>query len=157
MSNLVLLGGPPGVGKSTVVEDLRRRQIACVEADEVVSPGANLGREQAIGKVLDVADRALLESHNLLVSWVFARPELYTPFLDRFARARVSQLYLVCNAAELRARLAMRGDGELLDYALDRMRLIDQLPYEKIDTSAMTPSDIANEICKAYFGARWQA
>lgn len=147
---LMLLGGPPGVGKTTVVEELRQRGTACLEADEISDPNEHLQRDVAIGNVLEAATRALDETPKLLVSWVFARSELYQPFLDHFADIRIKHLYLVCDQEVLRARLASRGDPALFEYALSRLQLINELPYEKIDTSSIETSVLADVISKRF-------
>jgi len=58
----------------------------------------------------------------------------------------VHLLYLVATPAVLEKRLAGRQDTGLFDYALSRLRLIEKLPYPKIDTSGLSPVQVADRI-----------
>ena len=58
----------------------------------------------------------------------------------------VHSLYLVATPAVLQKRLAGRQNTDLFDYALSRLRLIERLPYLKIDTSDLSPVQVADRI-----------
>ena len=86
-----------------------------------------------------------LQSGYLLVTpmtdWVFARPQLYEPFLALAHDVRL--VHLVCSAGELESRLHQRGDVALLDFALDRQQLIEALDFPRIDTTTKSPVEVA--------------
>ena len=144
MRRLVLLGGPPGVGKSTVVAALRGRlpNSAVLDADDFDS-------------LPDVvaALRECFETGSELVvlAWVFARAALYQPVLDSLSdlAERSLVLHLVAHPAQLAHRLAARGETEGLDYALDRLALIEQLPFARIDTSELDATGAAEQVARA--------
>lgn len=56
----------------------------------------------------------------------------------------------VCEVEELQRRLESRGDRELISYAIGRLNLINQLPFDKIDTSDMDGSDVAKAILERW-------
>lgn len=87
--------------------------------------------------------RLLHSSANarVLLSWVFARPQLYEPFLALAHDVRL--VHLVCSAEELESRLHQRGDVALLDFALDRLQLIEALDFPRIDTTTKSPVEVA--------------
>ena len=145
MARLTLLGGPPGVGKTSVLKHLPK-ELATLDADDFVGSAA-LPRDQAIEMVKCEALRLLTDSknNNVLVSWVFARPLLYEPFMA--TTRSVSLVHLVCTAAELESRLRKRGDIELLDFALDRLHLIESLNFPRIDTTGKSSTEVAALIC----------
>src|SRR5262249_25699917 len=144
MRRLVLLGGPPGVGKSTVVGLLRGRfpNSAVLDADDFAS-------------LPDVvaALRECFETGSELVvlAWVFARAALYQPVLGSLSdlAERSFILHLVASPAELERRLAARGDLETLAYARDRLALIEALPFARIDTSRLGAAEAAERVAKA--------
>ncbi|HTO54392.1 MAG TPA: hypothetical protein VMR50_13495 [Myxococcota bacterium] len=156
MSRLYLIGGPPAVGKSTVLVHLQRKleRCACLDADEVwrVKPfdvaepyGALFGRN--VNAVL----RGYLEARLPLVfvSWVFANPELVKRVTDgmggRYHSLRI--VYLVASPQALAAR--HRADPErarLLDYGLGKLAEIQALPEPKIDTTGLAPEAVADRL-----------
>ena len=153
MRKLVLLGGPPGVGKSTVLLELQDRDpdLALLDADDVwrVSTGLDTvdnGRF-AIRNVVSVM-RGYFEAGCSvgLTSWVFARPELYQPVIDGLEDLidSVQMLYLVADAGSIESRLQKRGETGKLKYALNRMALIESLPFTRLDTTFLTPSQVAD-------------
>ena len=141
MAKFILLGGPPGVGKSSVLQHLPRG-VATLDADDVVD-SATQPRHRAIEMVKHETERLLQSSAyaRVLLSWVFARPQLYEPFLALAHDVRL--VHLVCSAGELESRLHQRGDVALLDFALDRLQLIEALDFPRIDTSTKSPVEVA--------------
>ena len=72
---------------------------------------------------------------------MFARPQLYEPFLALGHDVRL--VHLVCSAEELQSGLHQRGDVALLDFALDRLHLIEALDFPRIDTTTKSPVEVA--------------
>jgi len=146
MPDLVLLGGPPGVGKTSSIQKLTRLGVECIEADDLSPPQSNTPRDVAIQSVVEATQRKFESHQRVVLSWVFAKGALYQPFREHFLHFNVQQIYLVCSADELRSRLNRRRDEELIQYALGRLELIHRLPFEKIDTTGMDPSQVATAI-----------
>jgi hypothetical protein len=156
MSQVILIGGPPAVGKSTVLAHLQRRleRCACLDADDVwrVKPfdvaepyGALFGRN--VNAVL----RGYLEARLPLVfvSWVFANPELVKRVLDGVAGLYESHrlVYLVASPEALGARhRADPGRARLVDYGLAKLAQIQALPEPKLDTTGLSPEGVADRL-----------
>lgn len=160
MKKLVLLGGPTGVGKTTALNRLQGRfdRAAFLDADDVWRVGSELAipqnRSIAIRNVTATM-RGYFEANCQLgiVSWVFARPELYQPVVDALTSSvdSIQMLYLVSDSETLKARLEKRGQPDRIDYALGRLALIQALPFTKIDTTHLTPDHVVDRICKEIF------
>lgn len=84
----------------------------------------------------------------VILSWVFARPELYEPAINGLSGRidSIHQLYLMASREALRARLENRGDSDKFNYAVSRLELIENLPYPKIDTTELSPQEVANQV-----------
>lgn len=88
-----------------------------------------------------------MQSPIVLLSWVFAKPELYLPFREHFEpNADVYQLYLVATEAAIAKRLTSRKDEALLKYSLGKLHLINALPFKKFDTTEKDVLEIGQEI-----------
>ena len=108
MTKLVLLGGPTGVGKSTVMRLLENRinYAAILDADDVWRVSKELALEQnrhiALSNVISVM-RGYFEGgcETGILSWVFARSALYDPVIagleDRVDS--INHIYLVSTLA----------------------------------------------------------
>jgi energy-coupling factor transporter ATP-binding protein EcfA2 len=155
MTKLVLLGGPTGVGKSTVMRLLENRipHAAILDADDVWRVSKELAVEQnrhiALSNVISVM-RGYFEGgcETGILSWVFARSALYDPVIagleDRVDS--INQIYLVSTLVEIKRRLHKRGDEKHYEYSKTRLELINSLPFTKIDTSEMIPEMVATAI-----------
>ena len=146
MSRLVLLGGPPGVGKSSAIQQLSKSGVTCLEADEISPPGINEAAELSINRVVLKTEELLSRRDVVILSWVFARSQLYKPFLVHFPDISVRQLYLVCSIPRLKERLISRNAVDLIEYSIEKLQLINQLPLEKIDTTEMSIQDVSDAI-----------
>lgn len=148
MTQLVLLGGPPGVGKSTVLKTPPLNDFRCLEADDIWAPNKIGPRQEAIREVIR-AVKTDLNSSTVILSWVFARSELYTPFYDYFADLiSLQSIYLVCDSKTLASRLKNRGTATQEHYALEKLRLIHALPFKTIDTTDTVPEVVATTLIK---------
>jgi hypothetical protein len=151
----VLLGGPTGVGKSTVLSHLLDSipRSATLDADDVWKVEAELAvpenRAIAIANTVAVM-RGYFEAgcETGILSWVFAREALYGPVIEALEENvdSIQQIYLVADEKCLEDRLRKRGSLDLLEYSLSRLRLIEELPFPRIDTSNLTPIEVAEEI-----------
>ena len=175
---VLLLGGPVGVGKSTALEALgevigTRR---CLDADALWEHDAALAadrpRAQAhavaavLGRLAEVPTGS--EAFDVVLAWVFAREALYGPIRDALLGQGlcVAQLYLVAPWAvveqRVRERCGVRGMSEeathaLVSYARERSALIDTLPFDRVDTAARTPREVAECVLGWARARDWRA
>ena len=155
MSKLVLLGGPTGVGKSTTLELLENKlpKLALLDADDVWRISEDLAvegtRSIAISNVVRVLQGCFQAGCDTAIfSWVFARSPLYEPVIAGLKDTcdAIDQLYLVASPDALQARLGSRNSLDRLEYSVGRLKLIEKLPYPQIDTTNLSPNDVAGRI-----------
>ena len=157
MQHLLLLGGPPGVGKSTVAPLLAERLAPCawVEADdlwrrapELVDDRTRRMVESNIGHVL--REYVAAEYPVVFLSWVLHRRDLIERLLAAIPVSGAKHVVHLTAAPEvLRARVgADPGRGRSLERALRRLEEIEALPYAKIDTSTSSPEEIAERVSR---------
>ncbi len=155
MSKLLLLGGPTGVGKSTTLKLLENRlpRLALLDADDVWRVSDEMAVERnrsiAISNVIGVL-QGYVEAgcENTILAWVFARSILYEPVIAGMKDAvdAINQLYLVASPEAIHQRLGVRNSLERLDYSVSRLELIHQLPYPWIDTTDLSPAEVADGV-----------
>ena len=129
---------------------------ALLDADDVWRVGSALAvpenRHIAIRNVTSAISGYFEAGCELgVVSWVFARAELYQPVIDALSNRvdSIQQIYLVAAPEILAARLTERGDAGRTAYALSRLELIQALPFTKLDTSHLNPTQVVERICQA--------
>jgi gluconate kinase len=163
MRRLLLLGGPPGVGKTTVAPLLADQLAPCAWVD-----GDDLSRMSPVG----ITDRArrMVESNivhvlqeflaadyeHVFLCWVLHRRDL----IERLVHAvgvqpdDVEVVHLVATPDTIRSRLANRSSPfAAIDVALDRVAQIQRLPYAKVDTSTLTPAQVADRLAGLVTGS----
>ncbi|HTO70694.1 MAG TPA: AAA family ATPase [Myxococcota bacterium] len=153
---LVLLGGPPGVGKSSALARLERKLArgACLDADDVrrFRPAENGTAELEAGvrNVIAVL-RGYLEARApvVVLAWVLADPRLVERILSELdgLYGSVTRLYLVASHAALEARLRREPERpHSLEYALAKLAQIEALPQPKLDTTGLDADAVAERI-----------
>src|SRR5262245_36449799 len=112
MPKLVLIGGPPAVGKSSVLRHLARLATPCAVLDpDALSPLeprllSDSEREAWVERVIAALGRAL-DTHSLVfMGWVLANPLLVQRVLDGVAGRydSLARVYLVATPEALAAR-----------------------------------------------------
>ena len=158
MTTLLFLGGPPAVGKTTVAPLLAKRLEPCawLEADDLwrivpweVTPKTRALVESNVTSVLREFLRA--EYDHVFLTWVLHREDLVERLLAplRPLAEATHVVHLTASPAALEARLAEEPSRDRsLDVALERLSQIEALPYPKVDTSSLEPSDVADRILR---------
>lgn len=153
---LVLIGGPPGVGKTTLLEHLPGmfEDCACLDADDLwrTNPpdfGARHGDlwEQAVIFVL----RAHLAAgyRFVFLAWVLAREAKIARIIDALAGEYedVSVVHLTAERTTVVDRATAKIAAGLAPEALaEKLRKIDALAFAKLDTTALSPRETAAAI-----------
>jgi len=155
MPKLILLGGPTGVGKTTTLRLLEKKlpDSGVLDADDVWRISDSLAvegtRKIAIANVVAVM-RGYFQAgcQTGVLSWVFARPLLFEPVIAGLEDVvdSVHFLYLIASTEVLEQRLAQRQDSHKFDYSLSRLDLIAKLPYANMDTSELSPEEVADSV-----------
>lgn len=156
MSKLILIGGAPGIGKTTLLERLPHevRPCAILDADQVwrVFP---FQLEDSMKPIVERSVIGVLRGYleagfpHVFLGWVLANPELIGRLLDgtrdRFDAFQI--LHLTATPEVLAERSREKYERGLIpEYQELKVRQIEALPYEKIDTSRLTPREVAGEV-----------
>ena len=158
MAKLLLLGGPPAVGKTTVAPLLAERLApsAWLDADDVwrIFPFEVTDRTRALveANVVHVL-RGFIEARYeyVLLTWALHREDLIQRLLAPLAAATKTAhvIHLVADPSVLQARLEAEPErGRSPARAHDRSARIATLPYPKVDTSQLTPQEVAERILR---------
>ncbi len=137
---LVLVGGLPGTGKSTLAQglaeranlclirsDLVRKELAGLPAQEPASAPFGEGSytpawtERTYAECLRRAERALFEGKRAVVDASFGAEKRRRAFLELAARLRVPVVFLLCRADPETTRLRLanrRGDASDADWSI---------------------------------------
>jgi len=154
MTALVFLGGPPGVGKTSVAPHLAERLSPCawLEADDLwrIVPWEVNDETRALveGNVIHVLRSFLQARYDyVLLTWVLHREDLVERLLAPLSSLcqATSVIHLVSDESTLRTRIAREpGRRRSPDRALQRLSQIEALPYAKVDTSSLSPEQVAD-------------
>ncbi|MEM7020889.1 MAG: hypothetical protein AAF512_26550 [Pseudomonadota bacterium] len=158
MSKLVLIGGPPGVGKSSTLNYLPSffEHCACLDADEVWrvhAPEINHALRPVAIRNITAVLRGYREAG---IPYVFMAWPLANPDIIKELRAKLDSHYESVQVLHLIAApqmLEMRCKSEPTlarnpEYALEKLRQIRSLPYQKVDTTMMSKKSVAERIAE---------
>ena len=161
MKTLYLVGGTMGVGKTAVCNVLKKELPACVFLDGDwcwdlhpfrVTPDT---QKMVMDNIHAMLNNFLLctEIENIVFCWVMHQQSIWDEVLGGLCLqdVRVLQISLVCSPEALAARL--EGDiakgirqRDILDRSIPRLKCYDSLNTLRIDTTALTPVQVAEQI-----------
>lgn len=158
MKRLYLIGGPMGVGKTTVCRELQRRLNRSVFLDGDWCWDANPFQVTEETKAMVTENICFLLNSFLRCSaydhvifcWVLHRQDILDGLLSRLGLGdcEVRAVSLIASPEALTARIeadvrAGRRDGEALVRSLSYLPLYGALDTEKLDVSHLTPAEAA--------------
>ena len=165
MKTLYLVGGPMGVGKTSVCQLLKRRLDRCafLDGDWCWDMDPFVVNDETKGMVLDnicfVLDRFLhcTEFENVVFCWVLHQQGIWDAILSRLDTRgwRVVRAALVASSEALVRRLqgdidVGRRQPDVIPRSLARLPLYDKLDVLQIDTSERSAEETAG--CLAFYG-----
>ncbi len=167
MSTFTLIGGPPGVGKTTMAPLLADKLQPCawIDADdlwrihpfEVTAQTKRIVESNLIHNV-----RQFLEGgyQHVFAIWVLHRRDLIERLVEAVQPLSTSTLviHLTAPADVLRHRVEQEPQrGRAMERALERLGEVDALPYPKIQTGRLMPAQIAELVCQHITTAKHQS
>ena len=165
MKTLYLIGGPMGVGKTSIARELNRILPASVmlDGDWCWAAEPFTVTDETKELVLDNISHMLRNFlacsayENVILCWVMHEQGIIDDILRRVAPdsagVEVRVISLVCDASELSARIhadvdaGLRDEGSV-DRALAYLPLYEKLESERIDTTASSPAEVAARIAR---------
>ena len=161
MRTLYLIGGPMGVGKTTVCQMLKRHlpRAAFLDGDWCWDMDPFVVTEETKAMVLDNIRHTLSSFlrcsafENVIFCWVLHRQDIRDAVLEGLDTGgwRVVHVSLVCAPETLRRRLEediRRGlrSPDVIGRALDYLPLYDALEVPRLDTTGLTPAQAAQTL-----------
>ena len=159
--SLYCIGGPMGVGKSTVGQILKKKLPACVFLDGDwcwdMDPFQVTAETQkmVIKNITFLLNQFLHSSafETVLFCWVLHQQEIWDALLAGLHPGSW-RLYPVCLTAQpeiLQARLQSdidcgKREPDVLSRSLDRLEACRKLPVFQLDTSVLSPEQVAEAI-----------
>ena len=163
MKKLYLIGGPMGVGKTEVGQELKRKLSRSVFLDGDWCWAANPFQVTAETQKMVLENICFLLNQfircsayeHIIFCWVMHEQSIIDGILRNLetTNCEIKAISLLCAADELRERLsrdiaAGRREPDVLERSLARMPLYDQLNTIKINTSGKTVGEIAEELAR---------
>jgi len=163
MKKLYLIGGPMGVGKTAVGQELKRKLSRSVFLDGDWCWDANPFQVTAETQKMVLENICFLLNQfvrcsayeHIIFCWVMHEQSIIDGILRNLetTNCEIKAISLLCAADELRERLsrdiaAGRREPDVLERSLARMPLYDQLNTIKINTSGKTVGEIAEELAR---------
>lgn len=163
MKKLYLIGGPMGVGKTAVGQELKRKLSRSVFLDGDWCWDANPFQVTAETQKMVLENICFLLNQfircsayeHIIFCWVMHEQFIIDGILSNLetTNCEIKAISLLCAADELRERLsrdiaAGRREPDVLERSLARMPLYDQLNTIKINTSGKTVGEIAEELAR---------
>lgn len=161
MKRLYLIGGPMGVGKSTVSSLLQKRlgRSVCLDGDWCWNMEPFVVCDETKAMVMDNICHLLgnflrcSQLDNVIFCWVMDQEEILQELLRRLGPqledCQVKALSLLCSPEDLCARLegdVARGlrQPDVIPRSLARLERYETLPTHKVDTSGLSPAQVAD-------------
>jgi broad-specificity NMP kinase len=157
MKNLIVVGGPMGVGKSSACRELLNRTDKAVWLDGdwcwTMHPWQVNSETRAMVErnIIDLLRSFLACSayETVIFDWVLHTDTVTHVILAglRDLECRIVRVSLVCSPEELRARLI--GDGRpssAVAEAVERLSLYQSLEAPCLDTTGLTVSQVADRL-----------
>jgi len=152
---LILIGGAPGIGKSTVAEllYLHLENSVWLDGDDLWRMHPFIVNDQTKLMVLDnigcVLSSFLKASFDyVILSWVMHEPQIVDNILDRLNDCEFQLLHITlgCQEEALLKRIAGAARPRDPQLCLDRLHATQSNYPDLIDTTHYTPQDIPNLI-----------
>ena len=154
---LVIITGPAGVGKSTMVRELFRMMDGCAWLDAdwcwMLNPWHSQSVEQrerlidSFGQILTTYFRDE-HTHTVLFSWVIRDALLFQVIRDMVEcdDIRVLPIVLICDTEEHQRRLVRDMRSEASVNRHEDMHVFKQLGVWTLDTTDLTPLQTAQDV-----------
>jgi len=148
---LILIGGAPGIGKSTVAELLYQHldNSVWLDGDDLWRMHPYIVNEDTKSMVLDnigfVLSSFLRKPFGYVIfSWVMHEPQIVDAILDRLKDCEFQLLHITlgCREEALLKRIAGAARQRDQQLCLDRLHATQSNYLDLIDTTHYTPGDI---------------
>jgi len=161
MKTLYLIGGTMGVGKTAVCRELKvlLPRAVMLDGDWCWDMDPFVVSEETKAMVQDNIHHLLTNFlrcstiDNVIFGWVMHEQSILDDVLRDLPECRVVSISLVCSEDALRRRLekdiaAGIRKPDILERSPARLPLYELLNTEKLDTSALSPIEVAEMIAK---------
>ena len=163
MKHLYLIGGPMGVGKTSVCQALKMHldRSIFLDGDWCWDMHPFIVTEETKAMVVDNTVYLLSsflrcsEIKHVIFGWVMHEQGIIDGILTRLPleECTVHAISLICSEDALKARLQKDIDAELrtpdvILRSLSRLPMYDHLNTQKIDTTRLSPEEIAASIAE---------
>ena len=163
MKNLYMIGGPMGVGKTTVALILKKQLDNCVyldgdwcwDADPFVVTDAT--KEMVTDNICHLLNNFIKTGRyeNIVFTWVMHTDDIINGILRRLdtGGVNIKTISLLASPDELTRRLQKdiqddKRQPDVIERSLDRLKSFDGVNSIKIDVTHLTPEKTANIIKK---------